>query len=169
VAGGPAHLCLPWAWCQRLAPAAAPLLREARAAWAAKPDAAAVGSQPAPPPPPRVSGAAAVVASAGREGGPAAAPPKSQQQQQTGGAVGGQQAAQGAGPLLLFPDTSALLAMLGCRAGPASSHCPLTMRDLEVRALAEFHMRHISSGCLTALQEQWPLGITYRSSTPPCV
>lgn len=122
LAGGAVHVRLPWLQCQRQAPAEAAILKQARAAWAA----AAVVAAAAPPPPapsrePRP--AAAPTGRASRGGASPTGPPAA--------AAAVEAAATGAGPLLLFPDTSALLAMLGAT-GFASAGTPLTLRLLEV-------------------------------------
>jgi hypothetical protein len=110
-AGGPAHVCCPWTWCQREAPAAAPLLLELRKLASDRATAAAAAPEPAVSPP----------SSAQPTGATAAPPPPARLAAPAGG-----------GPLLLLPDTSALLAMLGCRVGHSAAPCPLPLQRLQV-------------------------------------
>ena len=88
------HARLPWVSCQYEAPAEAAVLRAACATWQTQSSAPA---PPPPPPPPRASPSTPGQAPA------AAAPPSASR-----------------GPLLLFPDTSALLPMLGASAAMAT-------------------------------------------------
>ena len=104
-------MCCPWAWCQRQAPAAAPLLLELRQLASDRAAAAAAAPKPA-----------SDQASGGQPAGAAPAPPPPAQPA----------APAGGGPLLLLPDTSALLAMLGCRVGHSSAPCPLPLQHLQV-------------------------------------
>lgn len=108
--GGPAHVRLPWVHCQRLPPSAAPLLREARIAWRCpKPAAVQHGevSEPAVPVVPTDS-----VLPVGDVGGVGKIPDAAADDE--------------GGPLLVFPDTSALLEMLNDRRGGC-----FTMRALQ--------------------------------------
>ena len=128
---------LPWVRCQRQTPSEASVLQEARAAWAAvlPPPASEQHAQQAEPARGRthepVDTAGSAIADnherksdtcemgGDRKAGAAIPPPPP-------GAV----SSAGTGPLLLFPDTSAMLAMLG--AEQPSSATPLTLHLLEV-------------------------------------
>lgn len=108
--GGPAHVRLPWVHCQRLAPSAAPLLREARNAWR---------RQPAPADT-KVPAAARISDAQHGKGPPDEAVPVVNTKSSQGKRVSQPEAADGSGtaeegPLLVFPDTSALLQMLSDR------------------------------------------------------
>jgi hypothetical protein len=113
LAAGDCRVRMPWVSCQYEAPAEAAVLREARAAWAAP--------QPAPPPPPPPPAPRAPSPSAlppptlppglSRFPPPPPPPPSS----------------SGAGPLLLVPDTSALLGMIGASRGAAGHATWLTL------------------------------------------
>ena len=120
------HVRLPWLQCQMLPPAEAPILKEVRSTWQrsqhqALPAAARLAGprQPGRPSPPAMPG--------GRPSSHEATP----QQAMAGGAAPStaagaaalsglpSTASEGQGPLLLFPDTSALMAMLAPRQGMA--------------------------------------------------
>ena len=109
--------------CQRQAPAEASVLLEARTAWA---DARPAPGSRRPEVPHAASGDAA-----------AAALQNTPQDVQTplqprSAAAGSTTPSGGTGPLLLFPDTSAMLSMLGAAQG-AGTATPFTMHLLEVR------------------------------------
>ena len=124
---------LPWVRCQRQTPSEASVLQEARAAWAILPLAA-----PAPQAAPAQGRAHDFAALTGS----AAADDYEHKSDETPGASRtvalplqpasslGTASLSGTGPLLLFPDTSAMLAMMG--AEQASSSTPLTLHLLEV-------------------------------------
>ena len=116
---------LPWVRCQRQAPAEASVLLEARAAWAAQPT---PKSQPPEVPDAALSGRAEIE--------PPRSPPQDVQTPPQPQSASGASAAPsgGSGPLLLFPDTSAMLWMLGAAQG-AGRATPFTMHLLEARRL----------------------------------
>ncbi len=125
VAGMPAHVRLPWVRCQRQAPAEASVLLEARAAWSAQPT---PESQP-----PEVPHAASGERAAAELEPPRSAPQdvKTPSQPETTAEASAERP-EGTGPLLLFPDTSAMLSMLGAAQGTGAA-TPFTMHLLEVR------------------------------------
>ena len=106
--------------CQRQAPAEASVLQEARAAWAAQP-----ASAQQPPEQAASADLRAAVNSARLTAEDIRTRPPAESDSAA--------PARGTGPLLLFPDTSAMLAMLGA-APAAAAMTPLTMHLLEVRA-----------------------------------
>ena len=123
--GKPAHVRLPWVRCQRQAPSEASVLQEARAAWAAQP-VPALQRPDAPQAAPPGELAAADLDSARNASRDFQTPP------QLGPSTAPVKAPSGGtGPLLLFPDTSAMLAMLGARQARATA-TSFTMHLLEV-------------------------------------
>ncbi len=125
VAGKPAHVRLPWVRCQRQAPAEASVLLEARAAWAVQP---MPESQPSEVPRAPSSGRAAAESESPRSARQdVQTPPQPKTKSETSAAPPG-----GTGPLLLFPDTSAMLSMLGAGQGTGAA-TPFTMHLLEAR------------------------------------
>ncbi|KAL4443702.1 hypothetical protein ABPG75_011439 [Micractinium tetrahymenae] len=124
------HARMPWVSCQYQLPSEAAVLKVARRGWqaqqaqqatsAASSQASTATNVPRPPPPPPRPAPAPAAAAAAEAAAGAAAPAAAQQ-----AAAGHQEAVAGpqeavagtAGPLLLFPDTSALLPMLGAGAG----------------------------------------------------
>ena len=117
---------LPWVRCQRQAPAEASVLLEARAAWAAQP---MLPPQRAEIQPVVVVGRATAEFEQPRSEPPqdVQTPPQPQSAVEASAAPSG----GGTGPLLLFPDTSAMLTMLGAAQG-AGMATPFTMHLLEV-------------------------------------
>ncbi|KAK9864755.1 hypothetical protein WJX84_002779 [Apatococcus fuscideae] len=99
-----AHARLPWLRLQRLAPKSAPILQEARSAYQFPAASQTSTLRPPPPPPPRPSTASAAFPK------PPAVPSDAPVDSTPG---------RSQGPLLLFPDTSALLVLIG--AVPAHS------------------------------------------------
>jgi len=114
--GAPLHVRLPWAHCQRQAPAAAAILREARAAWAPCPSQSV--PQEAHPVPQQVQSPDLRVGERA-EGQPSGA-----------ACAAAPSVSNSAGPLLLFPDTSAFLAMLGVQQ-LTRTQCPMTLARLQ--------------------------------------
>lgn len=116
---GKCHVRLPWLACQKQAPAEAEVLKtvksvyQQRSTWEQQqpqpPAAATIAAAPPPPPPPPQAGA------------PPPPPPAAAAAPYTAAAAAAAPSAPsasaspswGRGPLLLFPDTSAVLSMLG--------------------------------------------------------
>ena len=134
---GRCHVRLPWLQCQMLPPAEAPILKEVRSTWQrSQHQVLPVAGGAAP----RQPGRPSTPAMPGGQPAPHTATP---QQPKEGGAASitaaGAAAAsgmpsipsEGQGPLLLFPDTSALMAMLAPRHGMALP-TSFTLERLEV-------------------------------------
>lgn len=123
--GFSAHVRLPWLGCQKQPPAEAQLLLDVKLLYRsnAAVTAGAPSSTSAPPPPPPKTPSTAVAGAATKAPKPAVAtttttshvapaPPASSRASVTQG-VATEELGGPMGPLLLFPDTSALLSMLG--------------------------------------------------------
>ena len=134
---GRCHVRLPWLQCQMLPPAEAPILKEVRTTWQRSQHQALPAARRAAP---RQPGRPSTPAMPGGQPASRTATP----QQVTAGAAAPSAAAgaaavsgapstpsEGQGPLLLFPDTSALMAMLAPRQGMALP-TNFTLERLEV-------------------------------------